>query len=501
LAMTGAASAVQRRQRQQQQRQQQPGELSEQQARPETPVHQRAARSQQMPGTPATPQPSYLLELNTCTPQARGTQSPEVETYCPQPYRALPLSTQNLTLPSSPSWSSELYDSDLIGLTGEHGPGVRRQQSGNVLECGGGKHADGSRPLSSASTSVGPTPSPIQAQSASPLTASSPTPTPMAAAAAAQAAQGKKVFVGGIPQEMGQTEFFHFFNNLAAVKKAWLQKYRPAPGSSRPVHNHRGFGFVIFQDDTAVDRLLGSTGFSRFFPLPEAGRQLEVKRAVGCGDAPPPSGTGRQARTNGPPHSDQRRQSPLPPAQPHFGHCAAGGCAAVLPPFAATSPPMGCPAASTGMLLPAPWPTSCGAGGVGGAMLQRAPMQGYHPMMQHAWPGPVPMSISPPPMMVPLGHSPSPPPMMVGGLTADCRVPGMHFQAGAPPQWLAAQQQGHMGIAGWTHQGAGMTANPMPEVMAPGHFVVQQPPPHHLQHPQPYTEALLRQAMPQYYED
>merc|ERR1719188_1039295 len=93
------------------------------------------------------------------------------------------------------------------------------------------------------------------------------------------AAQNRKVFVGGIPQDMEHDDLYNIFSEYAGVKKAWLQKHRGQQGSDGPPgHNHRGFGFVIFYDAMAVDQLLGSN-FSRFIDLRD-GRRLEVKQAV-----------------------------------------------------------------------------------------------------------------------------------------------------------------------------------------------------------------------------
>lgn len=89
--------------------------------------------------------------------------------------------------------------------------------------------------------------------------------------------QDRKVFVGGVPQEMHQERFHAAFSVFARVKRAWLQKC----GASTHGHclPHRGFGFVIFQEDGAVDGLLGPGAFSRFVML-SGGLRVEVKRAV-----------------------------------------------------------------------------------------------------------------------------------------------------------------------------------------------------------------------------
>lgn len=90
--------------------------------------------------------------------------------------------------------------------------------------------------------------------------------------------QTSKVFVGGIPQDMDQFGLQREFSKYATVRKAWLP--RPREGQNQSVSGtHRGFGFVIFQDDDAVDLLLGNDNNSKFFVLSD-GSKVEVKRAV-----------------------------------------------------------------------------------------------------------------------------------------------------------------------------------------------------------------------------
>jgi len=97
-------------------------------------------------------------------------------------------------------------------------------------------------------------------------------------------AQERKVFVGGVPQDLDQEDLYAIFSEYALVKKAWLQKYRTTDEnggqcSATPTpRNHRGFGFVIFHDANAIDALLGGAS-SRFITL-RSGALLEVKRAL-----------------------------------------------------------------------------------------------------------------------------------------------------------------------------------------------------------------------------
>lgn len=106
-------------------------------------------------------------------------------------------------------------------------------------------------------------------------------------------AQDRKVFVGGVPQDLNQDDLYAIFSDFAGVKKAWLQKCRSAEegGASNlasPPQNHRGFGFVIFHDAHAIDDLLGAAS-SRFIVL-RNGNKLEVKRALSSNKMAGPPG-------------------------------------------------------------------------------------------------------------------------------------------------------------------------------------------------------------------
>mmetsp|Transcript_39363 Transcript_39363/g.111329 ORF Transcript_39363/g.111329 Transcript_39363/m.111329 type:complete len:372 (+) Transcript_39363:67-1182(+) len=211
-----------------------------------------------------------------------------------------------------------------------------------------GMRAHDSRPLSAVSTSAGPTPGPdeklspqqskndgygVALQNPAGLSKKLPMALPMGAVecksntdASAMSSQVRKVFVGGIPQDLTQDELYNIFSEFSRVKKAWLQRYRANAGNqgSAPPHNHRGFGFVIFYDGTAVDQMLGQN-FSRFIILSD-GRKLEVKRAVSSSDMraaedtrPPLTSTismaGRGAA--GPAYQLEQRQAPSLQPQPH----------------------------------------------------------------------------------------------------------------------------------------------------------------------------------------
>lgn len=101
----------------------------------------------------------------------------------------------------------------------------------------------------------------------------------LGAEAALCMAQDRKVFVGGVPQDLNQDDLYSIFNEYAGVKKAWLQKCRADDNSTNsPQQNHRGFGFVIFHDPSAIEVLLGGSP-SRFIVL-RSGAKLEVKKAL-----------------------------------------------------------------------------------------------------------------------------------------------------------------------------------------------------------------------------
>lgn len=144
------------------------------------------------------------------------------------------------------------------------------------------------RPLSSVSTCAGATPSldeQCRMQLSPTPSSAAPTPTLQDAerfkALPPLQAQVRKIFVGGIPQQMTQEDLVVFFSTFGPVSKAWLQRQRSDGGASANGHNqvsnHRGFGFVVFQDPNTVDELLGAEG-SCFLELKE-GRRIEVKRA------------------------------------------------------------------------------------------------------------------------------------------------------------------------------------------------------------------------------
>jgi len=143
---------------------------------------------------------------------------------------------------------------------------------------------------SSASTSCFPTPdldrsvSPVQSSSPSQVSEAACTPPLETAVPRGRSSPGwlqaRKVFVGGVPQRIEQQDLLTMFSIFGKIKKAWLQLPHQDQYMNREcgVRNHRGFGFVIFSDTSAVDRMLGDD-YSKFVSFD--GLRLEVKRAVG----------------------------------------------------------------------------------------------------------------------------------------------------------------------------------------------------------------------------
>lgn len=75
-----------------------------------------------------------------------------------------------------------------------------------------------------------------------------------------------KIFVGGVSQEASEEDFETFFAQFGRVIDATLMMDKD---TGRP----RGFGFVTFDSDTAVEKCL------QFHPLEILGKPIEVKRA------------------------------------------------------------------------------------------------------------------------------------------------------------------------------------------------------------------------------
>lgn len=91
-------------------------------------------------------------------------------------------------------------------------------------------------------------------------------------------AQHRKVFIGGVPQDVNQNDLYNKFQEFGNVKKAWLQRHRGKGESEANPAQHRGFGFVIFHEASGVDNLLGRVD-QKFLTIND-NRRIEVKRAI-----------------------------------------------------------------------------------------------------------------------------------------------------------------------------------------------------------------------------
>lgn len=259
-------------------------------------MQQKMQQYMQAPSTPGVP------------PPIASAGSPDIAPLCPQPRRALtalPQQTENHSSPGSP-WPGQ--DSDELRELLNSGAAVVK--AGQLIGSDGralvGVAPFDSRPLSAVSTSAGPTPGPderLSPQQGPPLARMK-----GVAEKPSLPSQVRKVFVGGVPQDLSQDDLYTIFTEYGGVKKAWLQRYRTSGNpNSTPPHNHRGFGFVIFYETRAVDQLLGDN-FSKYIPLRD-GRRLEVKRAVSSTDI---GGEGAPPRVTESPVTQSRTPGQLP---------------------------------------------------------------------------------------------------------------------------------------------------------------------------------------------
>mmetsp|Transcript_58696 Transcript_58696/g.139865 ORF Transcript_58696/g.139865 Transcript_58696/m.139865 type:complete len:589 (-) Transcript_58696:184-1950(-) len=221
----------------------------------------------------------------------------------------------------------------------------------NLLEqfCDESVVQEADRSISAISTSAGgPTPLPAEdsteVRSPSPSTLVGPqTPVPFQAGSSredsitpcpsrsdtASPAQERKIFVGGVPQDFSQEDLYDTFCVYGGIRKAWLQKCRPGQptasgaAASSSSHNHRGFGFVVFQDRGAIDELLGSD-FSCYLHLTgrfSGERPVEVKRALSNNkiqqsNLAVSSSVGRQSPPPPPVQEDVEPSTPVQPRKP-----------------------------------------------------------------------------------------------------------------------------------------------------------------------------------------
>uniref|UniRef100_A0A452YDE5 RRM domain-containing protein n=2 Tax=Triticinae TaxID=1648030 RepID=A0A452YDE5_AEGTS len=103
-------------------------------------------------------------------------------------------------------------------------------------------------------------------------------------------ARTKKIFVGGLPSSLTDEEFRQYFQTFGAVTDVVVMYDQT---TQRP----RGFGFITFDSEDAVDRVLHKT----FHDL--GGKMVEVKRALPR-EANPGSGGGGRSMGGGGFHSN-----------------------------------------------------------------------------------------------------------------------------------------------------------------------------------------------------
>ncbi|GBF90957.1 heterogeneous nuclear ribonucleoprotein-like [Raphidocelis subcapitata] len=129
-----------------------------------------------------------------------------------------------------------------------------------------------------------------------------------------QRPRSKKIFVGGLAPDTTPDEFKAYFQRFGTVVEAQIMVDHVSNRS-------RGFGFVTFDDETAVHRVFGAG------PMHElAGKRVEVKSAT-------PKGSGPQGRGAGP-------APPGGPAPP-FGPGGGGGGGAAAPGAGGAQAPIG----------------------------------------------------------------------------------------------------------------------------------------------------------------
>ncbi|KAK7265989.1 hypothetical protein RIF29_18626 [Crotalaria pallida] len=91
----------------------------------------------------------------------------------------------------------------------------------------------------------------------------------------------KKIFVGGIPSTVTEDEFRDFFTRYGEVKDHQIMR-------DHSTNRSRGFGFITFDAEEAVDELLSLGNKIEF-----AGAQVEIKKAEPKKPNPPPPSSKR----------------------------------------------------------------------------------------------------------------------------------------------------------------------------------------------------------------
>ncbi|KAJ8427660.1 hypothetical protein Cgig2_027449 [Carnegiea gigantea] len=95
----------------------------------------------------------------------------------------------------------------------------------------------------------------------------------------------KRIFVGGIPTSVNEEEFKDFFSKFGEVKEHQIMRDHFSNRS-------RGFGFITFESEEAVDGLLSKGNRIEF-----AGTKVEIKKAEPKKPNPPPSTSKRYSES------------------------------------------------------------------------------------------------------------------------------------------------------------------------------------------------------------
>jgi len=140
--------------------------------------------------------------------------------------------------------------------------------------------------------------------------------------------QATKMFVGGVPQNMNQDDYWKFLEGVVgdngSISNCWIQK--PRQGDGMPTsQNHRGFGFVVFKEASTVRKLLDGQE-SRFILTPD-GRRMEFKAAESTKKQQRDGTSGPTAQNEAPPaqaeaQRDRALSGQRPPQQANDGNFA-----------------------------------------------------------------------------------------------------------------------------------------------------------------------------------
>ncbi|CAE7661884.1 HNRNPA0 [Symbiodinium pilosum] len=297
-----------------------------------------------------SPSPSFN-EVDAPSTPCKGSSQPKAlvgspsPLSCPQPRRPFPISPHPNGSPlfeqlsGVPAGTEEAANKELNSIW-----------SGTSWKLPTGSATPGrspweNRPLSSVSTNAGATPSlddqnsRLQFSPAPSSAAPTPSLQDFDRYKAVPPSQVRKIFVGGIPQDFTQDDLCELFSQYGMVTKAWLQRHRQADhefgATAQRSQSHRGFGFVIFQDASMVDDLLGPET-SCFLEIKD-GRRIEIKRAKSSNDIigerqvshPDVSKPVWSCKPSGQQLQSQTQQQPVQSA--HFVPCARMNCGGSLP--------------------------------------------------------------------------------------------------------------------------------------------------------------------------